>query len=297
MSLSDFEDDSIMLDSDDSRLEEIIQRSRLDAQTFNNPAAGPSRLNAVPSNVSHSKDRLDEINTKIDNARKQSEHWQRELEVLIASKERIERDLVPKLTPPTSRPHPSNGKGKAPDVLTNYYDDTFPWSDSLRSRLKTVFGHDSFRVCQEAICNAVLDGQDTMTVMPTGIVILQFHPHSPSHSCIAAGKSLTYQLPAIFCRGLTIVISPLIALMNDQIQHLKDVGVSAVMLTSATDRDERNQIFSKISSMKEKDVPDGYKLLYLSPEMYYNNDGLKAKLDVLHRAKKLGTRICIPFLA
>lgn len=124
--------------------------SRLDAQTFDTPAAGPSRLNVVSSNTSHSKDELVEINAKIDNAKKQLEHWQRELEVLNASKARIERELAPKLTPPPSRPQPSNGKGKAPDVLIDYYDNTFTWSDSLRSRLKAVFGHDSFRMCQEA---------------------------------------------------------------------------------------------------------------------------------------------------
>ena len=89
----------------------------------------------------------------------------------------------------------------------------------------------SLRLMSPRICTAVLDGQDTMTVMPTGIVTHWFHPYSLSHSCAAAGKSLTYQLPAIFCRGLTIVISPLIALMNDQIQHLRDVGGECVHIS------------------------------------------------------------------
>src|SRR5438874_9243940 len=91
--------------------------------------------------------------------------------------------------------------------------------------LKRVFGFDHFRGVQEHVVDRVLAGQHTLAVMPTG-----------------AGKSLCYQLPAIARDGTALVISPLIALMHDQIRSADAIGLRAASLTSAdTDRDRTVQ--------------------------------------------------------
>jgi ATP-dependent DNA helicase RecQ len=84
-------------------------------------------------------------------------------------------------------------------------------SDVLRER----FGLESFRPGQEDIIRAVLDGRDTLAVMPTG-----------------SGTSLVYQLPALLLDGLTVVVSPLIALMKDQTDKLKELGVDCLTINS-----------------------------------------------------------------
>src|SRR5438445_10848159 len=85
--------------------------------------------------------------------------------------------------------------------------------------LKRVFGHDAFRPFQEAVCRAVAGGEDVLLLMPTG-----------------AGKSLCYQLPGLARGGTTLVVSPLIALMEDQVQKLVAMGVSAERIHSGRDR-------------------------------------------------------------
>src|SRR5215211_7528119 len=90
-----------------------------------------------------------------------------------------------------------------------------------RSALKSVFGYDDFRPGQAEIVAAVLAGQHVLAVMPTG-----------------SGKSMCYQLPALVDGALTVVISPLIALMRDQVQQMQAVGVAAATLNSATGDDE-----------------------------------------------------------
>src|SRR3954453_13152849 len=83
----------------------------------------------------------------------------------------------------------------------------------LREQLQNFFGLDEFRPRQRDVIEAVLGGGDVLCVMPTG-----------------AGKSLCYQLPAAVQGGLTIVVSPLISLMEDQVQQLRDEGLSATLL-------------------------------------------------------------------
>ncbi|WP_299308599.1 DNA helicase RecQ [uncultured Croceicoccus sp.] len=90
--------------------------------------------------------------------------------------------------------------------------------DDPLSRLKDVFGFSAFRGRQEAVVSRVLSGQSTLAVMPTG-----------------AGKSLTYQLPALMLEGTCVVVSPLIALMHDQLRSAEAVGIRAATLTSADD--------------------------------------------------------------
>ena len=82
--------------------------------------------------------------------------------------------------------------------------------------LKKVFGYDSFREGQEKIIDAILRGQDVLGIMPTG-----------------AGKSICYQVPALMFPGITVVVSPLISLMIDQVKALNDAGIHAAYINSA----------------------------------------------------------------
>src|ERR1700744_247065 len=109
--------------------------------------------------------------------------------------------------------------------------------------LKRYWGYDSFRPMQERIVGSLLGGRDACVVMPTG-----------------GGKSLCYQLPAALSEDKTVVvISPLIALMQDQLAQLTQMGIPAGMVNSAVD--------SGSQSRMARDAMDGkFRLLYLSPE-------------------------------
>ena len=112
----------------------------------------------------------------------------------------------------------------------------------LEERLKEVFGYDTFRPHQREISQAFLAGRDALAILPTG-----------------AGKSLCYQLPALVRGGLTVVISPLIALMKDQVDQLTASGVSATFLNSSLEAAEARRRLAKLYRGE-------FRLLYLAPE-------------------------------
>lgn len=112
----------------------------------------------------------------------------------------------------------------------------------LHKILKETFGYSSFRFEQHKIINAVLDGKDSIAIMPTG-----------------GGKSLCYQIPALYLDGVTLVISPLISLMHDQVMNLKEIGVEAVFLNSSLS-------YEASKKAKEKILKGNIKLVYVSPE-------------------------------
>ena len=112
----------------------------------------------------------------------------------------------------------------------------------LHAKLKENFGFEKFRPNQEEIINCILSGQDTLAIMPTG-----------------GGKSICFQLPALVFPGITIVISPLIALMKDQVDGLKANGIEACFINSSQTEDER-QFY--IESLKSNVI----KLVYIAPE-------------------------------
>ena len=108
--------------------------------------------------------------------------------------------------------------------------------------LKRYFGFESFRGFQREVIDTILEGRDAMVLMPTG-----------------GGKSLCYQIPALMKEGVAVVISPLIALMKDQVDMLRDVGIAAAALNSTLSGQESAQIYSDLSEGR-------LKLLYIAPE-------------------------------
>lgn len=124
--------------------------------------------------------------------------------------------------------------------------------------LKKYFGYDEFRPAQDAIIADILKKRDTLAVMPTG-----------------AGKSICFQIPALIFDGLTIVISPLISLMKDQVDSLNTEGIPATYLNGTLDR---SQIDERLSELKK----GKYKLLYIAPErmMAYNISSIKDSREI-----------------
>ena len=123
---------------------------------------------------------------------------------------------------------------------------------NLETLLQCHFGHPSFRPGQRSVVEHIAHGNHALVVMPTG-----------------HGKSICYQLPAMALEGTTIVVSPLIALMKDQVDALRDKGIPATSINSSLDRTERNR---RIRSMCD----GSYKLVYVAPERF--NDHFMAAL-------------------
>ena len=119
------------------------------------------------------------------------------------------------------------------------------------SILKKYFGYDTFRPFQEEVINSILQKNDTLVLMPSG-----------------GGKSITYQIPAILLDGITIVVSPLIALMKDQVNALVANGIKAAYVNSSLSANEQEHIISKAKS-------GDLKLLYVSPEKILSDDFMR----------------------
>jgi len=126
----------------------------------------------------------------------------------------------------------------------------------LHAKLKENFGFEKFRPNQLEIINTLLDGQDALAIMPTG-----------------GGKSICFQLPALVLEGITIVISPLIALMKDQVDSLKANGIPACFINSSQTESEQQ---THIQNLKNNKV----KLVYLAPESLSYLDSAFSKLTV-----------------
>ena len=116
--------------------------------------------------------------------------------------------------------------------------------------LEKYYGYKSFRRGQENIINTIIKGQDILAIMPTG-----------------GGKSICYQIPALMLEGMTIVISPLISLMKDQVDTLKDMGIKGALINSTLSNIEENEVINNI-------VNGEIKILYIAPERLESFDFL-----------------------
>ena len=117
--------------------------------------------------------------------------------------------------------------------------------------LKTYFGYDSFREGQEVIIESILSGEDALAIMPTG-----------------AGKSICYQVPALILPGITLVISPLISLMQDQVKALNEVGIHAAFINSSLTE-------TQIAKALALAAGGAYKIIYVAPERLESADFLE----------------------
>jgi ATP-dependent DNA helicase RecQ len=131
-------------------------------------------------------------------------------------------------------------------------------SENVLTELRTHFGHSAFRDGQEQIVAAVLSGHDVLAVMPTG-----------------SGKSLGYQLPAVMLPGITLVVSPLISLMKDQVDELSRRGIPSGALQSMMSPEERRDV---VSAARRRAL----RLLYVAPERFASDEFLRrlGELDI-----------------
>lgn len=167
----------------------------------------------------------------------------------------------------------STSKPLIPKRSIDYINGKFPWTNKIKELAKEIWGINSFRLCQEAVLNASLDSQDIICVLRTG-----------------GGKSILYQLPALLSPGITIVITPLISLMQDQVYNLREKGINVEMLFAGTSSNESKDIHARMISglevkgkgkkaVKDEDsnTNEGIKLVYVS-EVFSSNTFLSLEL-------------------
>jgi bloom syndrome protein len=148
---------------------------------------------------------------------------------------------------------------------------SFPWSQDVKRALKERFKLKGFRESQVEAINATLAGKDVFVLMPTG-----------------GGKSLCYQLPSLVSsgktRGVTVVVSPLVSLMEDQVAHLQRLNIQAFLINGDTSSEQRGFIMEKFG---DRDVEKFIQLLYVTPEMLSKSQRMLNAFEQLHRNRRL----------
>ncbi|XP_043492717.1 ATP-dependent DNA helicase Q1-like [Polistes fuscatus] len=147
----------------------------------------------------------------------------------------------------------------------NWEGEDFDWSKNLRKALQDVFKIQNMRPLQLPTMNAVLSNEDVILIMPTG-----------------GGKSLCYQLPAVISKGITIVVSPLLSLMEDQLHGLHKLNVKALMLHAKANKENVKTIMNSLID-KKSDL----KLIYVTPEYMAKSNRFMSKLQKAYELKKL----------
>ena len=153
---------------------------------------------------------------------------------------------------------------------TDWEHGIFPWSEEARAILNSFFKLDAFRSLQLSCINATLSKKDVILIMPTG-----------------GGKSLCYQLPAVFGNGITLVISPLVSLMEDQLLAVQNLGIESSTLNANSSREEVNRVHGAMTDKRTV-----LKLLYVTPEKISKSKRFMSKLEKCYENEKL-SRIVI----
>ncbi|GFP99215.1 ATP-dependent DNA helicase q-like 4a [Phtheirospermum japonicum] len=166
----------------------------------------------------------------------------------------------------------------------------FAWTKQLEVNNKKVFGNHSFRPNQREVINATMSGHDVFVLMPTGggksltyQIVMAVYSHSCQTVLVVISDVLRKAaLPALVRPGITLVISPLVSLIQDQIMHLLQANIPAAYLSANMEWTEQQEIFRELSSEYCK-----YKLLYVTPEKVAKSDVLLRQLESLHARDSL----------
>ncbi|RLM42086.1 mediator of RNA polymerase II transcription subunit 34 isoform X4 [Panicum miliaceum] len=142
---------------------------------------------------------------------------------------------------------------------------SFPWDSQADDTRFNVFGITSYRSNQREIINTVMSGKDALVIMAAG-----------------GGKSLCYQLPAVLCNGIALVVSPLLSLIQDQVMGLAALGIPAYMLTSTTNKEVEKFIYRALDKGEGE-----LKILYVTPEKISKSKRFMSKLEKCHHAGRL----------
>uniref|UniRef100_A0AC34QBX8 Helicase ATP-binding domain-containing protein n=1 Tax=Panagrolaimus sp. JU765 TaxID=591449 RepID=A0AC34QBX8_9BILA len=143
--------------------------------------------------------------------------------------------------------------------------DDFKWSKDAQNKLQTVFKLETFRPLQKSVINCVMSGEDCLIIMSTG-----------------GGKSLCYQLPAVLNQGITLVVSPLISLVQDQLIQLEKLGIEAVSFNQNTSKQEAKYIQNAMLDAKST-----LKLIYVTPEKIAKSKMFMNKLEACYEKNLL----------
>lgn len=206
-------------------------------------------------------------------------------EEMYKAAEEFEQNLpMVRSTPPSLRGRMALGevseniRRRSPQKPTSRGDDSpharlmqYPWSKDVASALKKRFHLQGFRHNQLEAINATLSGKDAFVLMPTG-----------------GGKSLCYQLPSIVqsghTRGVTVVVSPLLSLMQDQVDHLNKLRIQAVLLNGDSSKEARSYL---LTTLKGPHPERFVQLLYITPEMFNKSQAMVRALQDLHQRQRL----------
>lgn len=139
---------------------------------------------------------------------------------------------------------------------------SFSWTQEVYDKLKSVFQISSFRGLQETVINCTLSGKDCIYVAATG-----------------SGKSLVFQLPALISSGITLVVSPLLSLMEDQTMQLNQLGISAIVLNSTTSKAD-----ARLASLAMVDPNASLKLIYVTPEKLAKSNYFMSQIEKMYLA-------------
>ncbi|CAJ1055735.1 ATP-dependent DNA helicase Q1 isoform X2 [Xyrichtys novacula] len=232
---------------------------------------GLSRSNDVQAQLDSVEEELELVELQI------SELLQKQAE-LTAQKNSLLQQLenaCDAAQPSSSSSSSSSKSSKADPAMSKQelklYDGTdFPWSKEVEQHLKDSFHLSKFRPLQLRAINLSLSGRDLFLVMPTG-----------------RGKSLCYQLPAVSSKGFTLVVTPLLSLMEDQVMYLKSIEVSAAMLNASSSKEHAKTVMAGMTDPKSP-----FKLVYVTPEKIAKSKLLMSRLEKSYNANLL-SRIAV----
>ncbi|GLC73616.1 hypothetical protein PLESTF_001400400 [Pleodorina starrii] len=190
---------------------------------------------------------LDEVEAELGEVKSQIEFLMQQQDQLRARRDQLLRQI--------------EQERRAPKA--DWRQEHFPWSAKLSQTLHDVFGLREFRPLQREVMNASLQGRDVLCLLPSG-----------------GGKSLCYQLPALVSPGLTLVVSPLLSLIQDQVLSLRALSISGSCLTSLSSKEEVAEVYGKMDRGE-------LKLLYVTPEKIVSSKRFMSKLEKVHQAGRL----------